>query len=88
MLCLSLLWLLIQLNTFDIVLDDVMLCLRRVIIGLTSQRAGFDPKLIRAGLVVEGVALERGFIRVTLFSPVIITQLLFHMYLLFYVDAT
>jgi hypothetical protein len=55
--------------------------LKWLVTGLSLQRAGFLPKSIHVGFVVDKVALGQVFLRVLRFSPVIIIPPLLHIHL-------
>jgi hypothetical protein len=51
---------------------------RHLVAGLSLQRPGFNPRLVRMGIVVHGVALGYGFLQVRQFCPVSVIQPMLH----------
>jgi len=56
----------------------------RLVVGLSSQRLRFDPRLVDVELVEDKLALGLGFLRVLRLPHVSITSLKLHTHLLIY----
>jgi hypothetical protein len=52
--------------------------LRRLVVGLSPRRPGFDPGSVYVGFVVDKVSLGQVFPRVLRFSPVSFTPPVLH----------